>query len=78
MFVKDRSPERQYQQLTKEYRTKPESLARRLLHRDPTTLARMARGIAVTEWRELVPFLPDAPDTADALEELRLRVEAAA
>ncbi len=76
MFVRDRSPERRYWQLIEEYRTKPESLACHLPHRDLATLARMARGIAVIEWRELAPLLPDTPDTAAALEELRRRVEA--
>lgn len=76
MFVRDRSPERRYWQLIEEYRTKPESLVRRLPHRDPATLARMAKGIAVIEWRELAPLLPDTSDTAAALEELRRRVGA--
>ena len=76
MFVRDRSPERRYRQLIEEYRTKPESLARHLPHRDPATLARMAWGIAVIKWRELAPLFPDTPDTAAALEELRRRVEA--
>ena len=78
MFVKDRSSEWRYQQLIEEYRTKPESLARPLPHRDPATLARMARGIAVIAWRDLLPLLPDTPETADAREELRRRVGAAA
>ena len=76
MFARDRSPEQRYWQLIEEYGMKPESLARHLPHRDPATLARMARGIAVIKWRELAPLLPDAPDTAAALEELRRRVEA--
>ena len=76
MFVRDRSSEQRYRQLIEEYRTKPESLALHLPHRDPATLARMARGIAVIEWRELAPLLPDTPDTAAALEELRQRVGA--
>lgn len=78
MFVRDRSPERWYRQLIEKYRTKPESLAHHLPHRDPATLARMARGIAVIAWRDLLPLLPDTPDTADAREELRRRVGAAA
>ena len=78
MFVKDRNPEWRYQQLIEKYRKEPESLAHHLPHRDPATLARMARGIAVIAWRELLPLLPDTPDTADTREELRRRVGAAA
>ena len=78
MFVKDRSPERLYWKLIRDYRTKPESLARRLPHRDPAVLARMTKGIAVIEWRDLVSLLPDTPDTTDVLGELRRRAGAVA
>ena len=51
------------------------SLVSQLPHRDPRVLARMVKGIAMVEWRELMPLLPDTPELANVLTEIRRRVE---
>ena len=75
MFVKDRQPQFRYSKIIEDYRSDVRLLESRLPHRDPRVLARMVKGIAVVEWRELVPLLPDTPRLTDVLAEIRRRVE---
>ena len=75
MFVKDRRPQFRYSKIIEDYRSDVRLLESRLPHRDPGVLAQMVKGIAVVEWRELVPLLPDTPGLTDVLAEIRRRVE---
>ena len=74
MFVKDRLPQFRYSEIIDSYRSDVGLLESRLPHRDSGTLAQMVKNIAIVEWRELVPLLPDRPEMTDVLEELRRRV----
>lgn len=84
MFVKDRDPRYRdpnslhYSDLIQQYRSDPESLASKLPHRDFDTLAYIAQGIAVIEWRDLISILPDMPNDTSVLRELQHRVGTAA
>ena len=73
MFVKDRQPQFSYSQIIDKYRSDVTLLKRLLPHRNTEVLARMIKGIAVIEWRELIPLLPDTPELADVLTEIRRR-----
>ena len=75
MFVKDRKPKFKYSELINRYRSDLPLLKQRLPHRNPEVLKKMAKGLAVVEWRELVSILPDTPDVADVLREIRRRVD---
>ena len=75
MFVKDRQPQFSYSEIIDEYRSDVRSLKSLLPHRDTEVLARMVKGIAVVEWRELMPLLPDTPELADVQAEIRWRTE---
>ena len=74
MFVKDRHPKSRYSKIIDNYRSDVGVLQSRLPHRDPEVLARMIKEIAVVEWRELLPLLPDTSELADVLVEIRRRV----
>ena len=73
MFVKDRQPHFRYSEIIDEYRADVTVLKSLLPHRETGVLARMVTGIAVVEWRELVPRLPDTPELADVQTEIRRR-----
>ena len=75
MFVKDRRPQFRYSKIIEDYRSDGRLLESRLPHRDPGVLARLVKGIAVVEWRELMTLLPDTPGLTDVLAEIRRRVE---
>lgn len=75
MFVKDRQPHFRYSGIIDSYHSDVRLLESRLPHRDPGVLARIVKGIAVVEWRELVPLFPDTPGVTDVLKETRRRVE---
>ena len=75
MFVKDRKPDRRYSEIIDYYRTNVGLLESQLPHRDRRVLTRIAKNIAVVEWRELMPLLPDTPDLGDLVTEIRSRVE---
>lgn len=75
MFVKDRDPGFKYSELIDDYRSDLSLLKQRLPHRNPEILKEMVKGLAVVEWRELVSIIPDTPDVADVLKEIRRRVE---
>lgn len=74
MVVRDRSPEHEYMQLVDRYREDRRELAAALPHRDPAVLSAMVDGMAIIEWRELLPLLPSAPDLRRVVAELRRRV----
>ena len=75
MFVKDRQPDFKYSKIIDCYRSDVRLLELRLPHRDPRVLAQMIKEMAVIEWRELLPLLPDTPEFSDVLIEIRRRVE---
>ena len=75
MFVKDRQPHCRYSEIIDEYRADVTVLKSLLPHRNTGVLARMVKGIAVVEWRELMPLLPDTPELADVQTEIRRRTE---
>ena len=75
MFVKDRLPQFRYSEVIGSYRSNVALLKSRLPHRDFGILAQMVKNIAIIEWRESVPLLPDKPELADVLTEIRRRVE---
>ena len=75
MFVKDRQPQFKYSDIIDEYRSDVRLLESQLPHRDPAVLARLVKGIAVVEWRELMTLLPDILELTDLLTEIRQRVE---
>ena len=75
MFVKDRQPQFKYSNIIDEYRSDVRLLESQLPHRDPAVLARLVKGIAVVEWRELMTLLPDTLELTDLLTEIRRRVE---
>ena len=75
MFVKDRQPQFSYSEIIDKYRSDVTLLKCLLPHRDTGVLARMVKGIAVVEWRELMPLLPDTPELADVQTEIRRRTE---
>lgn len=75
MFVKDRRPKFRYSAIIDRYRSDPRTLETEMPHRDPAVLACIVRGIAMVEWRELLPLLPDTSELSDVLVELRRRVD---
>ena len=75
MFVKERQLESRHSKIIGEYRSDVHMLESLLPHRDPGVLARLVKGIAVLEWRELVPLLPDTPELKEVLKEIRRRVK---
>ena len=75
MFVRDRRPQFRYSKIIEDYRSDVRLLESRLRHRDPGVLAQMVKGIAVVEWRELVPLLRDTPGLTEVLAEIRRRVK---
>lgn len=75
MFVKDRLSQFRYSEIIDEYRSDVRMLESQLPHRDPGVLTRMVKGLAVVEWRELVPLLPNIPELKEVLKEIRRRVE---
>ena len=74
MFVKERQGEFEYTKIVEAYRSDIGRLQTRLPHRDPKLLARLVDNIALVEWRELSPLLPDISDLADVRAEIRRRV----
>ena len=74
MFVKDRQPQFRFSQIIDSYRSDVGLLKSRLPHRDTEVLARIVESIAVVEWRELVPLLPDVSGLTDVLKEISRRV----
>lgn len=74
MFVKERQGEFEYTKLVEAYRSDIGRLQSRLPHRDPKLLARLVENIALVEWRELSPLLPDIPELADVRAEICRRV----
>ena len=75
MFVKDRQPGFRYSKIINEYRSDVRMLRSLLPHRNMGVLERMVKGLAVVEWRELIPLLPDTPELSDLLTEIHRRVE---
>ncbi|MDE2737271.1 MAG: hypothetical protein OXI72_22940 [Gemmatimonadota bacterium] len=75
MFVKDRRPKYRYSVIIDRYRSDPRTLETEMPHRNPEVLACIVRGIAMVEWRELSPLLPDTSELSDVLAELRQRVD---
>lgn len=75
MFVKDRKPKLMYSDIICRYRSDPRTLKMEMPHRDPAVLACIVQEIAMVEWRELLPLLPDTPELSDVLAELRRRVD---
>ena len=78
MLVRDRSPERLYSQLVEQYRSDPSALHRLLPHRNPAVLGSIAEGLAVIEWRDLLPLIPDHGNVSGIAGEIERRVCAAA
>ena len=74
MIVRDRLPKFEYAQLVESYRVDHATLARTLPHRNSAVLSALVDGLAVIEWRELLPLLPREPEFTDVLGELRRRV----
>ena len=75
MFVKNRRPQYMYSAIIDRYLSDSRTLETEMPHRDPAVLACIVRGIAMVEWRELLPLLPDTPELSDVLTELRRRVD---
>ena len=75
MFVKERQTQFTHSKIIETYRSDVGVLQSRLPHRDSGVLARIVKGIAVVEWRELVSLIPDTPGLTDVLAEIRRRVE---
>ena len=74
MFVKERQGEFEYTKIVEAYRSDIGRLQIRLPHRDPKLLARLVENIALVEWRELSPLLPDISELVDVQAEIRRRV----
>ena len=74
MFVKERQPEFEYTKIVEAYRSDIGRLQSRLPHRAPKLLARLVENIALVEWRELSPLLPDISELADVRTEICRRV----
>ena len=74
MVVRDRHPGCLYTQTVAHYGARPEALAAALPHRNPAVLSTLASGLAIIEWRDLLPLLPDSPELSEVSREVRRRV----
>ena len=61
MFVKERQTQFTHSKIIETYRSDVGVLQSRLPHRNSGVLARIVKGIAVVEWRELVSLIPVTP-----------------
>jgi hypothetical protein len=77
LLVRDVQPYRAYAKLIKGYRRDPRLLARELPHRDPETLAQIARNLTILRWGDFTDLVcgpASDPETAAVQRELRRRI----
>jgi hypothetical protein len=78
MLAKDDGAGRAYSQLMHQYRTRPETLAAELPHRDPASVGMVARNLAILLWTDFAPALvpqeSDTEETAAVKRELIRRI----
>jgi hypothetical protein len=78
MLAKDNGASRIYSQLMQQYRTRPETLAAELPHRDPASAGIVARNLAILLWSDFSPALASLPSDSEEISavkaELRRRI----